>query len=80
MGETTQIRVGEAKVSFNLLSIEGPAGKFAMEPKVMNLLQALIDNAGEVVSRQDLLDQVWAENFGGDESLSRAVSLLRRAF
>ena len=80
MGETTLLRVGEANVSFNLLSIEGPAGKFAMEPKVMNLLQALIDNAGEVVSRQDLLDQVWAENFGGDESLSRAVSLLRRAF
>ena len=80
MGETTLIRIGEAEVSFALLSIEGPAGKFAMEPKVMDLLQALIDNAGEVVSRQALLDKVWAENFGGDESLSRAVSLLRRAF
>ena len=51
-----------------------------MEPKVMNLLQVLVDNAGTVVSRADLLNQVWSENAGGDESLSRAVSLLRRAF
>jgi TolB-like protein/DNA-binding winged helix-turn-helix (wHTH) protein len=51
-----------------------------MELKVMTLLQVLVDRAGILVSRSDLLDQVWGENSGGDESLSRAVSLLRRAF
>lgn len=46
----------------------------------MNLLQVLVDNAGKVVSRADLLNQVWGEHSGGDESLSRAISLLRRGF
>jgi TolB-like protein/DNA-binding winged helix-turn-helix (wHTH) protein/Tfp pilus assembly protein PilF len=75
-----KIRIGDAHADFSTLSIEGPAGRFSMEPKVMNLLQVLVDNVGDVVSRADLLDQVWGEHSGGDESLSRAVSLLRRAF
>jgi TolB-like protein/DNA-binding winged helix-turn-helix (wHTH) protein len=74
------IKIGEAHVDFAALSIEGPAGQFSIESKVMSLLQVLVDEAGTVVSRADLLSRVWGENFGGDESLSRAVSLLRRAF
>ena len=77
---TTSIRIGQARVNFATLSIDGPAGRVSMEPKVMDLLQVLIDNAGIVVSRADLLDRIWSENYGGDESLSRAISLLRRAF
>ncbi|MEH6567499.1 MAG: winged helix-turn-helix domain-containing protein [Halioglobus sp.] len=75
-----KIRIRDAHVDFSTLSIEGPAGQFSMEPKVMNLLQVLVDNAGNVVSRSELLDQVWGKHSGGDESLSRAISLLRRAF
>ena len=74
------IRIGETHVDFTLLSIEGPVGKFSMEPKVMCLLQVLVNNAGAVVTRAELLDQVWREGYGSDESLSRAVSLLRKAF
>jgi TolB-like protein/DNA-binding winged helix-turn-helix (wHTH) protein/lipoprotein NlpI len=80
VGVTTWIRIGDARVNFATLSIDGPAGQVSVEPKVMDLLQVLIDNAGTVVSRTELLERVWHENYGGDESLSRAISLLRRAF
>jgi len=74
------IRIGDARVDFATLSIEGQGGRVSVEPKVMDLLQVLVENAGTVVSRADLLDRVWSDTIGSDESLSRAVSLLRRAF
>ena len=80
MGAVTKVKIGDAVVDFAALSIAGPNGSSSVEPKVMNLLQVLVDNAGAVVTRAELLDQVWSENFGGDESLSRGISLLRRAF
>lgn len=46
----------------------------------MDVLCALAQGNGEVVSRADLIDIVWGLRFGGDESLSRAVSRLRKTF
>ena len=74
-----QVRIGNAQVNFDSLVIEGDAGCYSVEPKVLEVLEALIDNHGEVVSREDLVDQVWGVGFGGDERLSRAISLLRKA-
>lgn len=73
------IRLGTAKVDFDRLTIESDAGRYSVEPKVLDVLQALLDRQGEVVSREDLIDQVWGVGFGGDERLSRAISLLRKA-
>ena len=50
-----------------------------MQAKVLDVLQVLVRNQGEVVSREALIDQVWGVGFGGDERLSRAISLLRKA-
>ncbi len=80
MGEKDSVLVGGKRVDFAALTIEGEDGPVSIEPKVMALLQLLVANAGTVVSRQDILDTVWHENYGGDESLSRGVSFLRRAF
>ena len=71
--------IGNTKVDFEALLIEGAAGRHSMEPKVMALLRVLTGNAGQVMSREDLIDQVWGVEFGGDERLSRAISLLRKA-
>ncbi|MFK7733617.1 MAG: winged helix-turn-helix domain-containing tetratricopeptide repeat protein [Pseudomonadales bacterium] len=80
VGAEKRISVGSAIVDFSSLTIDGPAGHTSIEPKIMNLLQVLVDNAGSVVTRAELLEQVWGETYGGDESLSRGISLLRRAF
>jgi len=73
-------QIGKARVNFSSLIIEGEAGRYSVEPKVLDVLHTLMEHQGEVVSRDDLIDEVWGVEFGGDERLSRAISLLRKAF
>jgi tetratricopeptide (TPR) repeat protein len=46
----------------------------------MDVLCALAAGGGAVLSRERIIDSVWGRSFGADESLTRAISLLRKAF
>ncbi|WOJ95131.1 winged helix-turn-helix domain-containing protein [Congregibacter variabilis] len=61
------------------MRISRESNPIAVEPKVLAVLRVLIDHAGEVVGRETLIDAVWGNQFGGEERLSRAISLLRKA-
>jgi len=50
-----------------------------LEPRVMEVLCVLANAYGRVVSRDDLVEKVWQGPHGADESLSRAISVLRKA-
>ncbi len=52
--------------------------RLTLEPRHMDVLCALAECAGEVIARTDLIDRVWGMRFGGDQSLSRAISRLRK--
>ncbi|MEL7198254.1 MAG: winged helix-turn-helix domain-containing protein [Pseudomonadota bacterium] len=52
----------------------------AVEPKVMAVLLGLAGRPGEVIERITLLDEIWNDDEAADDSLTRAVSLLRKAF
>jgi DNA-binding winged helix-turn-helix (wHTH) protein len=58
--------------------VRGPSGEVHIEPKAMDVLCTLAGRSGEVMSREALIDAVWAVRFGGDESLTRVVSMLRK--
>lgn len=51
-----------------------------VEPKVMALLVILAIHPHELVRRDQLLEHIWPDGLGGDESLTRLVYQLRRAF
>lgn len=51
-----------------------------VEPQVMNVLQVLSGYSENVATRRELLDKAWAHSVGTDESLTRSVSILRKAF
>ena len=51
----------------------------AVEPLVMNLLVILSARAGEPISRGELFQQLWGDTIVTDDSLTLAVSKLRRA-
>ena len=51
-----------------------------LEPRVMELLLRLADEPARVVSRSDLLADVWGDAFVGDDAVSAAVIKLRKAF
>jgi DNA-binding winged helix-turn-helix (wHTH) protein/Tol biopolymer transport system component len=49
-----------------------------VEPKAMEVLVCLARNSGTVVSKEELLRQVWPDTFASDDVLFRCISELRR--
>ncbi|WP_121062329.1 AAA family ATPase [Chachezhania antarctica] len=49
-----------------------------LRPKTLNVLVALIERQGEVVSQQDLRDLVWGQRHGSDAGPKQCVRELRR--
>ena len=52
----------------------------SLEPRIMDVLCHLAGSGGAVVSRPAIIDAVWGHAFGADESLTRAISRLRKVF
>lgn len=68
--------LGEFVVRPDQCVIENATESQRLEPKTMEVLLYLANRPGEVVSRNELIEQVW-QTVVNDEALSRAVSLLR---
>lgn len=51
----------------------------ALPPRALDLLIALVAGDGDVVTKQELLRQVWPDTFVEEANLSVNVSMLRRA-
>ncbi|CAN5547129.1 N/A [soil metagenome] len=49
-----------------------------LPPKSLDALAVLLENRGDVVSRETLLDAVWEESYVDDANLTVAVSALRK--
>jgi DNA-binding winged helix-turn-helix (wHTH) protein len=73
-------RIGERLVHPRLNAIDYQENTTHLEPKVMRVLVALADRAGDVVTRQQLRETVWQDVFVGEDVLVRAISELRRVF
>ena len=57
----------------------GPAGEIHIEPKVMQVLESLASNPGQVVERETLLNDIWDGRAFSDEPLTRCIAALRHA-
>lgn len=51
----------------------------SLSPKAAELLKLLIEHKGEIVSKQDIFDTVWADTFVEDGVLTQNVYTLRNA-
>ena len=74
-----RLRVGEWLVDPATNEISRGSERVHLEPKVADLLVALARRADEVVSREELLSQVWSGVVVGDDVLTQAVIKLRKA-
>jgi TolB-like protein/DNA-binding winged helix-turn-helix (wHTH) protein len=75
----TAFSVGAVRVEPDRNALFVGDRQIRIEPKVMDVFVELAAMPGEVVSREQLIDRVWGVEFGGDESASRSISLLRKA-
>ena len=51
-----------------------------LEPRLMKLVMLLVMHKGEVVTRQQIITDIWDDYGNADEGLSQAVSFLRKIF
>ncbi len=78
--ECSAYRLGTFQIEPSRNLISDGSDRFRVEPRIMDVLCTLAEREGEVVTRSELLDQHWGDQFGGDESLTRAISHLRKTF
>ena len=72
------LQIGEWVVTPSLDSISKGTETQKLEPRTMRLLLCLADSAGEVVSVDRLLSEVWTGVVVGSASVYQAVSQLRK--
>ena len=59
--------------------VSGRAGTEHLPPKAVEVLLCLATEHGELVTRENLLDDVWGVGNGSQEALSHAISEIRHA-
>lgn len=50
----------------------------ALPPKVLETLTVLIENAGHIIEKEDLMARLWPDTFVEENNLNKNVSLLRK--
>jgi DNA-binding winged helix-turn-helix (wHTH) protein/TolB-like protein len=50
----------------------------ALTPKAFDLLLALVESSGRVLSKEELIQQVWADSFVEEANLSRNIFTIRK--
>ena len=67
----------ELNVDAHTVNVHG--ARVPVRPQEFRLLLLLMDNAGHVVTTDQLLDELWGENFAGDPSTLKVHVLRLRA-
>jgi DNA-binding winged helix-turn-helix (wHTH) protein len=75
---TLHIESGDLDICPELGEIRNSRGELArLGPVNMKVLELLVGRAGQVVSRNELFDSVWANQVVSDDALTRAISDIR---
>lgn len=58
-GESRSFQIGDTTVHFDRFELDTPRGTINLTTRELGLLRALIDSAGDAVTRGELLERVW---------------------
>lgn len=68
---------------FRLDSAQGllssDAGEISLTPKAFDTLRVLVESAGAVLTKQELIDRVWPDTTVDENNLAQSISLVRKA-
>lgn len=57
----------------------GPDGEQHLEPQAFDVLRFLIEQSDRVVSKSEILDQVWGDQFVSESAITTRIKEIRRA-
>jgi Tol biopolymer transport system component/DNA-binding winged helix-turn-helix (wHTH) protein len=72
--------IGDWEVQPQINCVQKGEKSFHLEPKIMQVLVQLAAHPNEVLSKDQLINTVWADTFVGDDVLTRSISEIRRVF
>ena len=73
------IRFASFTLDLDRLSLNGPSGQVGLRPKSFEVLRYLVEHAGRVASKEELLKAVWPDVIVTDDSLTVCIGEVRRA-
>lgn len=71
-------RIGPVEVRPAVREVIGPDSRETIEPRVMQVLVALHQARGEIVSRDDLIRCCWDDRVVGEDAINRVISRIRK--
>ena len=74
-----KVKVNEVEVDFSALKLFVDQQWQDIEAKQLNLLRLLIEHHGQAVSRNLIMNCLWQDTIVSDNSVSQAITQLRRA-
>ena len=77
--QSAPIRIGAWLFYPELNRVSDANSVIQLEPKAAFALKLLADRAGKLVTRQQLLDIVWADVVVSDDALTQVIIKLRKA-
>src|SRR5690348_10496064 len=70
---------GDLILELDRMRLIGPNGPVDLRPKTFDVLRYIVDHAGRVVRKSEIISAVWSDVVVTDESLTRCISEIRRA-
>jgi DNA-binding winged helix-turn-helix (wHTH) protein len=77
-GQTRVLKFGRFRLQTDGCILSYGDKTVPLPPKCGSMLLLLLENAGRVVSKEDLMQKIWPDTFVGDSSLTRSISDLRK--
>ena len=73
------VRVGEWLVTPSVNQISRPGRQLTLEPRLIDLLMYFAHHPGEVLSRDELIDNIWMRNIVTSHVVTQSISGLRKS-
>ncbi len=73
------VRFDDVELDLDLFELRRTGEPVALEPRALEVLSYLAVNRGRIVSKEELLDNVWGDNFVGESALATQIRAARSA-
>jgi adenylate cyclase len=73
------LRFESFTIDLERLCLQGPSGRAELRPKSFEVLRYLVEHAGRIVTKDELLSAIWPDVTVTDESLTQCIRDVRRA-
>jgi DNA-binding winged helix-turn-helix (wHTH) protein/tetratricopeptide (TPR) repeat protein len=79
MALESSLRFHGFSLDLDRFSLHGPAGRVELRRKSFDVLRYLVERAGRVVCKEEVMSAVWPDVTVSEESLTQCISEVRRA-